>query len=200
MKTIIMTAAILLVTVFGLSNSTYAAAAKDSQAYTILTNVSNINKIEVHGNVELYVSAGVTDQVKVYNQYYKETALVQSQNGALCISSYKTEKLVVWVTVSDLHSLDVYDNASVKSFGKFSAIDIDVKLYDNSTAKLDIDAFRANITLNDNARANVACNITYAALKYNKASLLTTTNLVADNIIKTDVDCVKDSSADFVSL
>jgi hypothetical protein len=30
--------------------------------------------------------------------------------------------------------------------------------------------------------------------------MLTTTNLVADNIIKTDVDGVKDSSADFVSL
>lgn len=200
MKTIIITAAILLVTVFGLTNSTYAAAAKDSQAYTILTDVSNINKIEVHGNVELYVSAGISDQVKVYNQYYKETALVQNQNNALCISSYKTEKLVVWVTVSDLRSLEIYDNASVKSFGKFSAIDIDVKLYDNATAKLDVDAFKASITLNDNARANVAGSITYAALIYNKASMLTTTNLVADNIIKTDVDGIKDSSADFVSL
>src|SRR4051812_38210908 len=200
MKTIIITAAILLVTVFGLSNSTYATAAKDSQAYTILTNVSNINKIEVHGNVELYVSAGAADQVKVYNQYYKETALVQNQNGSLCISSYKTEKLVVWVTVSDLRSLEVYDNASVRSFGKFAAIDIDVKLYDNATAKLDMDAFRADITLNDSARANIEGSVTYAALKYNKASMLITTNLVADNIIKTDVDCVKDSSADFVSL
>ena len=200
MKTIITTAAILLVTVFGLSNSTYATAAKDSQAYTILTNVSNINKIEVHGNVELYLSAGPTDEVKVYNQYYKETALVQNQNGALCISSYKTEKLVVWITASDLRNLEVYDNASVKSFGKLSAIDIDVKLYDNATAKLNMDAFRADITLNDNARANIEGSVTYAALKYNKVSMLTTTNLVADNIIKTDVDGIKDSAADFVSL
>jgi hypothetical protein len=200
MKTIITTAAILLVTVFGLSNSTYAATAKDSQAYTILTNVTNINKIEVHGNVELYLSAGATDEVKVYNQYYKETALVQNQNGALCISSYKAEKLVVWVTASDLRNLEVYDNASVKSFGKLSAIDLDVKLYDNATAKLDMDAFRADIALNDNAKANVAGNITYATLKYNKASMLTTTNLVADNIVKTDVDGIKDSAADFVSL
>lgn len=63
-----------------------------------------------------------------------------------------------------------------------------------------MDAFRADITLNDNAKANVAGNITYASLKYNRASMLTTTNLVADNIIKTDVDGVKDSAADFVSL
>jgi hypothetical protein len=116
MKTIILTTALLLATVFGINNFTYADTIKNEQAYTILTAVSSINKIEVHGNVELYVSDGATDQIKVYNQYYKESALVQNQNGTLCISSYKTEKLVVWITASDLRNLSVYDNARVKSF------------------------------------------------------------------------------------
>jgi hypothetical protein len=200
MKTIILTTAIVLVTVFGINKSTYAATNKDDQAYTILTGVSNINKIEVHGNVELYVSDGASDQIKVYNKYYKESALVQNQNGTLCISSYKTEKLVVWVTASDLRSLAVYDNAQVKSFGKLSVIDLDVELYNNALAQLNMDAFQANITLNDNAKANIAGYISLGELKYNRISVLNTANLVTENMKKIDVDACKDNTADFISL
>jgi hypothetical protein len=200
MKTIILTTAIVLVTVFGINKSTYAATNKDDQAYTILTGVSNINKIEVHGNVELYVSDGASDQIKVYNQYYKESALVQNQNGTLCISSYKTEKLVVWVTASDLRSLAIYDNAQVKSFGKLSVIDLDVDLYNNASAQLNMDAFQANITLNDNAKANITGYISLGELKYNRISVLNTANLVTENMKKIDVDACKDNTADFISL
>lgn len=200
MKTIILTTALLLATVFGINNFTYADTIKNDQAYTILAGVSSINKIEVHGNVELYVSDGATDQIKVYNQYYKETALVQNQNGTLCISSYKTEKLVVWVTASDLHSLSVYDNAQVKSFGKLSLIDLDVDLYNHASAQLNLDAFQANITINDNAKANLSGYISLGELKYNNTSALNTSDLVAENLKKTNVDAAKDSSADFVSL
>ncbi|MDB4920477.1 DUF2807 domain-containing protein [Mucilaginibacter sp.] len=200
MKTIILTTAIVLVTVFGINKSTYAATNKDDQAYTILTGVSNINKIEVHGNVELYISDGASDQIKVYNKYYKESALAQNQNGTLCISSYKTEKLVVWVTASDLRSLAIYDNAHVKSFGMLSIIDLDVDLYNNASAQLNMDAFQANITLNDNAKANIGGYISLGELKYNRTSVLNTANLVTENMKKIDVDAVKDSAADFISL
>jgi hypothetical protein len=199
MKTIILTTALLLVTVLGINQSTYAATAKDSQAYTVLTDVSTINKIEVHGNVELYVSDGANDQVKVYNQYYKESALVQNQNGTLCISSYKTEKLVVWVTASDLRSLAVYDNAQVKSFGMLSVINLDVDLFNTASAQLNVDAFQANITLNDNAKAKLSGYISLGEIKYNRTSVLNTANLVAENMKKTDVDA-RDGAADFVSL
>jgi len=200
MKTIIITTAILLVTVLGINRSAYAETSKDDQAYTVLTEKSAINKIEVYGNVELYVSDGATDQVKVYNRYYKENAVVQNQNGTLRITSYKTEKLVVWVTASDLRSLAVYDNAIVKSFGKLSAIDIDVQLYNTASAQLDLDAFQASITLNDNAKATLAGNINQGALKYNHTSILNTANLLTGNVIKKDMDDVQDNTADFVSL
>ena len=199
MKTIILTTALLLVTVLGINQSTYAATAKDSQAYTVLTDVSTINKIEVHGNVELYVSDGATDQIKVYNQYYKESALVQNQNGTLCISSYKTEKLVVWVTASDLRSLAIYDNAQVRSFGKLSVINLDVDLFNNASAQLNVDAFQASVTLNDNAKAKLSGYISMGELKYNRTSALNTANLVAESMKRTDVDA-KEGSADFVSL
>src|SRR5258707_625687 len=117
------------------------------QTVTVLTDISVVNKIEVHGNVELFISDGTTDQVKVYNKYYSESALVQSKNGVLRISSYTPEKLVVWVTANDLRSISAYDNAEVKSFGNMSKIEFDVDLHDNASAKLNLEAYSANVTV-----------------------------------------------------
>ncbi len=201
MKTIVLTTAIILATVLGINNSTYAASANDGKTYITLTEISQISKIEVHGNVQLYLSDGQSDQVKVYNSYYKENALVQDQNGTLCITSYKAEKLVVWVTVNDLHSLSVYDNAEVKSFGKLSGIELDVNLYNHASAQLNLDAFHADITLNGDAKANISGNIIEGQLKYNEASFLNTSNLASVSVVrKENDDNVKNSIADFVSL
>ena len=103
MKTKFFSIITILVVVLGFSKSTYASSLKD--AYTVLNDISAINKIEVHGNVELYISDATTDQVKVYNKYYSESALVQSKNGVLRITSYKNERLVVWVSANDLRSI-----------------------------------------------------------------------------------------------
>jgi hypothetical protein len=156
MKTAFLTIFTALVLVSGIANSTYAATAKnDKDTYTVLTDISAINKIEVHGNVELYVSDASSDQVKVYNKYYSESALVQSKNGVLRISSYKAEKLVVWVSANDLRSISAYDNAVVKSFGNISKIEFDVDLHDNASARLNLDAYSANVTVKDNAKADL---------------------------------------------
>jgi hypothetical protein len=201
MKTIFLTTAILLATVLGINNTVAAAPQDTDQTYTVLTETGAINKIEVYGNVELYVSDGDTDNVKVYNKYYKESAMVQSQNGTLRISSYKNEKLVVWVTANDLRSLSAYDNAQVKSFGKLSAIELDVKLFDNASAKLDMDAFQASITLNDNARANIAGNINTCELKYDLPANINTGNLAYATLVqKSTNNQVKDTSDDFAAL
>ena len=199
MKAIILTTAILLATVLGISNGAYADTTRNDQAYTIVNEVSSINKIEVHGNVLLYVSDGAADQVKVYNNYYKETALIQDQNGTLRISSYKNEKLVVWVTVSDLRNLDVYDNAEIKSFGKLSAIALDIRVYDRASVKLNMDVFAVNVTLNDASKASLAGNIDQGNIKYNNTSVLNTENLVAVKLTKTDLDAVAEG-ADFATL
>jgi len=154
MKTKILSVITMLVVVLGLTTTTYAATIKDDN-FTVLNNISAINKIEVHGNVELYVSNASSDQVKVYNKYYSESALVQNSNGVLRISSYKAEKLVVWVSANDLRSISAYDNAEVKSFGKMSQIELNVDLHDNAEARLTLDAFNANVTVKDNARADL---------------------------------------------
>jgi hypothetical protein len=187
MKTAILTIAIILTTIFGISNTTFAAS--NTEESTILSGVNNISEIEVHGNVELYVSSGTIAQVKVYNKYYSNNALVQDENGVLRISSYSNQKLKVWVTLSELQKLSVYDNAEVKSFGKLSAIDLDVELYNNASAQIDMDAFTASITLNDSAKADLVGYAKECRLQYDQSSFLNTTNFTGEHLVKTLKTC-----------
>jgi hypothetical protein len=160
MKTKILSVITMLVIVLGLTTSTYAA---NIDAYTVLNDITSINKIEVHGNVELYVSDASSDQVKVYNKYYSESALVQNKNGVLRITSYKAEKLVVWVSANDLRSISAYDNAEVKTFGKISKIEFNVDLHDNA----DLKGSATELNLNRDIESNVKSN-NFAAAHYNE--------------------------------
>jgi hypothetical protein len=184
MKTKFLSFVAIAAIVLGIGNSTYAAtkndsAAKGNEVSTMLTNVSKINKIEVRGNVELYLSDGTADQVKVYNHYYAESALVQSQNGVLRISSYSAQKLVVWVTAYDLRSISVYDNAEVKSFGKLSPIEFNVDLHNNASAKLDLEAYSANVAVSDHAKADLSGTANEFTLKHDLATSVNKYNFTA---------------------
>ncbi|WP_121810704.1 GIN domain-containing protein [Mucilaginibacter kameinonensis] len=169
MKTTSIAIATVLFMVLGFANIASANTVKNDAA-VVLTDISKINKIEVYGNVELYISSGPADQVKVYNRYYSENALVQSQKGVLRISSYKNEKLVVWVTANQLSAISAYDNADIKSFGSFSGIDLDVKLNNNASASLDLDTYSASITLSGNAKAELKGNTNEYSLTRNVTS------------------------------
>jgi hypothetical protein len=179
MKTKLFTIITMLVLVGGIASSTYASTNNNNNAATVLTDVSKISKIEIRGNVELYVSAGTADQVKVYNRYYAESALVQSQNGVLRISSYKAEKLVVWVTANDLRAISAYDNAQVKSFGKLSAIDLEVNLHNTATANLNLDTYNANVNVNDRAKIDLTGSTTLYNLNHTAATSVNNNNFTA---------------------
>jgi len=202
MKTQIITIFAALVLSTGIAKTTNAATAKN-ETVTVLTDISAINKIEVRGNVEVYISDGATDQVKVYNKYYGESALVQSKNGVLRIASYKAEKLVVWVTAADLRSISAYDNAEVRSFGDLSKIEFEVDLHNNASAKLNLDAYSANITVNDQAKANLSGTANEYDLKYSHAENINeknfetlhaskTLNASAKVAVKSDLDDLAD--------
>jgi len=169
MKTTILTIATVFALSLGLTKSTYAAAENNSSV-TVLTDITVINKIEVRGNVELFISDGSTDQVKVYNKYYSESALVQSKNGVLRIASYTPEKLVVWVTANDLSAISAYDNAEVKSFGDLSKIEFTVDLHNNASANLNLDAFNASLTVTDSAKADLKGSANEFYLNHNAGS------------------------------
>jgi hypothetical protein len=182
MKTSVITIAAIAVLAFGTVNLSNAATKNNNDAAVVLTDVSKINKIEIHGNVQVFVSDGSSDQVKVYNKYYSENALVQSQNGVLRISSYTKDKLVVWVTANDLRSISVYDNAEVKSFGKLSVINLDVNLYNTSSATLDLDSYSASINVNDRAKANLSGTLADCDLQYSAQTTVNQSALHAENI------------------
>ena len=188
MKTQIITILTALVLVAGVAKADTTASAKNEDV-TVLTDVSAINKIEVRGNVLLYISDGSADQVKVYNKYYAESALVKSRNGVLSIASYKAEKLVVWVTAAELNSVAAYDNSEVKTFGDISKIEFNVDLHNNASAKMSFDAFTANVTVTDNAKADISGTTTEFNLTHSVGSTINHTNLSAEyfNDIRTGV-------------
>jgi hypothetical protein len=188
MKTTILTIAIAIITVFGISSTTFAASTTGHEVSTMLTGISSISEIEVHGNVKLYVTTGDADQVKVYNDYYSQDALVQEQNGVLRITSYEAKQLEVWVTVTDLSKLSAYDNAEIKSFGKFSAIDLSLALYNHASAQLEMDAYTATVSLNDHAAADLTGNVTTGNLKYARSAYLNVTNFAAAELTQTVIE------------
>jgi hypothetical protein len=199
MKTQIITLFTALVLSTGIATATQAAPVKN-EAVTVLTDISVINKIEVYGNVELYVSDGSKDQVKVYNKYYSESALVQSKNGVLRVSSYKAEKLVVWVTAADLRSIAAYDNAEVRSFGSLSKIELEVSLHNNASPKINLDAFSASVIVSDQAKADLSGTVEQYDLKYSHPENVNQINLVAKHAAKTAIQPVTANKVDMDAL
>jgi hypothetical protein len=137
---------------------------------TLLKETAAISKIEVRGNVELYISDATSDQIKVYNKYYSESALVQSKNGVLRIASYTNEKLIVWVSSSDLRSVSAYDNSVVKSFGHLSKIEFNIDLHNQAEANLNLDAYAATLSVKDNAKVSLNGSTQDLSLNYDNQS------------------------------
>ena len=189
MKTRILTLVTVAAMVLGIGTAALADGNKDSannhEVSTVLNNVSKISKIEVRGNVELYVTDGADDQVKVYNRYYSESALIQNNNGTLRISSFSDQKLVVWVKAEQLSSIAAYDNAEVKSFGKISPLEMEVTLHDNAYAKLDVDGYSMNVTVNNRAKADLSGSVNQCNLKYDRSAYVNSTNFAAAHITRT---------------
>lgn len=180
MKTKILSIFLMFVVISAISKSTYAATVNNAD-YVVLNDIKAINKIEIHGNVELFISDGSTEQVKVYNKYYSERALVQNSNGVLRISSYNAEKLVVWVASENLSSVSAYDNAEVISFGKVSKIEFSVDLHDYATAKLNFDSYSAKVTLTGYSKIELSGTVNEFSLTRNEGSIVVKSDLLADH-------------------
>ena len=199
MKKVILSIFTLTLVVFGISNLSYADTLKTA-VVTTLSNVSAISNIEVHGNVTLYISDGSSDQVKVYNQYYSESALVQSKNGTLRITSYAPEKLVVWVSANDLRSISAYDNADIKSFGNLSEIEFNVDLHDHASAKLNLDTFSASVSVSDFARVDLSGTANSLNLNHNFASTVNSNNFKVGQLTDNKVDFPANMTSDIVGI
>jgi hypothetical protein len=177
MKTTILT----LIAAVLISATTISKAATTSESIT-LTAVKNITKIEAHGNVEVFITNGTKDAVKVYDaNFYSNNALVQEDKGTLRITNYdKSKKLIVEVTVTDLRNVTAYDNAVIKS-DKLALVDLSVDLYDNAYAGLELNNYAANINVNDQAKADLSGDVMEYNLTYSYGSTVNRTELAAVN-------------------
>lgn len=196
MKTKILPVIALLVLMSGVSKSSYAVTIHNTDC-TVLNGIKAITRIEVRGNVELFISDNATENVKVYNQYYSESAVLQYNSGVLRIASYNDKKLVVWVTANDLRSVSAYDNAEVRSFGGFSNIEFSVELHNYASAKLNLNVYSANITLRDHAKAELSGTATEFNLDRNVGSTLIDSDFLANQKISTPA---KAKNADIAGL
>ena len=199
MKKVILSIFTIATFVIGTTNFSKAATLNHDAA-TTLTDISSINKLEIHGNVTVYISDASSDMVKVYNKYYSESALVQSKNGTLRISSYAPEKLVVWVSANDLRSVSAYDNAEVRSFGQISKIEFNVDLHDNASAKLDLNAYSANINVNDHAKADLNGSADEFTLSHNYAASVNNYNFTTVRFTENKINFPAATSTDVVGI
>ncbi len=186
MKTQIVTVFAAIVLTAGITKNVTAAPVKN-ETITVLNDVAGINKIEIYGNVELYISDGPADEVKVYDKYYSDNALVQNKNGVLRISSYKKEKMIVWVTANDLRAVSAFDNAQVKSFGNLSKIEFAVDLHNNATAQLKLDAYSTSVIVNDKAKASLSGSTSEYELKYANTLNVDQQNFKAKHQVETNI-------------
>lgn len=198
MKTKILSIVLLFAAIAGFSKSTYAAAINAD--YTLLKEIKAVNKIEVRGNVELFISDSPVEQVKVYNKYYSENALVQYSNGTLRITSYNAEKLIVWVSTDDLRAVSAYDNAEVRSFGKLSKVEFDVDLHNSASANLNLDAYSANVKLNDHAKAELSGTATELGLTTNTNTTVVKNDFKAEYITDRKINAVTVAKADDLTI
>jgi len=180
MKTQILTLITLATLTVATTSTTFANTKTDSN-YTILNNVNRITSIEAHGNVEVLITSGDKDGVKILDSYYDQNALVQNEDGVLRVTSYKKEKLVIQVTVTDLRTITATDNAVIKSYGRLSSLDLKVELNDNAGAQLEIDAFAATFNINDRAKADISGTIEDYELNYSRSATVNRTYLTAFN-------------------
>jgi len=159
MKTQILKMAALTVMAFVviiISSSKKTKAADKNMVVTELKDVRNIHKVSIMGNVELFLTQGVEENLKVYNNYYSKNALVQWENGELRISSFENEKLTVHITVANLSALEASGESTITTTNELSAIDLDIQLKDNAKAIVQAEAINISSTLSDKAKLELA--------------------------------------------
>lgn len=155
MKTSIKSLIALTITTLALTTATVNVKAAEANQVTVLSQVKKVNKISVAGNVELILVQSADESVKVYDSYFSKNALVQQKDGELRISSFDKETLTVIAYVSNLSAITASDNATVKTFGKFNALSLDVTLTDQAKAVLNTNTVSMYAQLNDKSNLSL---------------------------------------------
>ncbi len=158
-----------------------ARASENDGKVTELKEVKHIHKISVTGNVDVYITQGYAENLKVYDDYYAKNALVQWEKGVLRISSYNKEKLAVWVTVTDLNTIEASGNAVIHSMNKLSGINLDVTLQGRANANVEAQVVNLNTTISDSSRLELSGDAENQVINMSGDAQLESSKLVAQD-------------------
>ena len=147
---------VLAFVVIIISSSKKVKAADKAVVVTELKDVKQINRIVAMGNVEVFITQGIEEGLKVYDKYYAKNALVQWEAGELRISSFDRKKLTVAVTVNSLSSIEASGDAFVRTMNELSAINLDIQLKDNATARLEAKALSISSSLEGGSKLELS--------------------------------------------
>ena len=179
MKTTFLTLIAALTLTIG--TSSFASAKTTENGATVLPSITAISKIEARGNVEVFITNGTKDGVKVYGDYYSTGTLVQQDKGVLRVTNYdKAQKLIVEVTVTDLRNIAAYDNAVIKS-DKLSLIDLKVDLYNQAYAGLIVNNYTTTLIVHGQAKADISGNVDNYSQVYGSGTTVNRSELAAVN-------------------
>ncbi|RNL49723.1 GIN domain-containing protein [Pedobacter jejuensis] len=157
MKNSIKNLFIAALTVATLSSATTIANATENNAsYTALTQVKNITKISVSGNVKLILVQDGKETVEVYDKYYENNALVQQQGSELRISSFSKNALTVIAHVNNVSSIEASNTSSVTTYGLFNLLNLNVVLKDKSSANINANTVNLSTLISDGTSLNLA--------------------------------------------
>jgi len=156
MKNSIKNLFVAALTIVALSSATTSASATENNvSYTALTQVKNITKIAVSGNVKLILIQDEKESIEVFDKYYEHNALVQQQGTELRISSFSKDVLTIIAHVNNISSIEASNTSSVATAGKFNLLDLKVVLRDSASASINANTVNLITTINDGTNLNL---------------------------------------------
>jgi len=138
---------------------------------------TSTTSIDIMGLQAAYANLHTDQERDYFIQRYHD--VISSFRGK---TSYDADNRPLLVMRSNLwaSSYDV-NGTDQTSFGKFSAIDLDINLYNHGVAQLNMDVFNASISLNDRSGADLSGMVENGTVQLSRSSYLNTANLAAAN-------------------
>lgn len=136
-----------------ISSSNKAKAAERIETLPGSKVIKHISKIVVEGNVNVFITQGVKEDIKVDDNKH---AYVQFKHGVLYISSFEKQRLSVSLTVNNLSAIVAGGEAIVRSMNELSSIDLDIQLNDNAFAQIEAQAVNITSSLAGESKLELA--------------------------------------------
>jgi hypothetical protein len=183
MKTAIQTLFASALTVLVLSSSAFTTFAKDGIEKNTSSHVSaaaGYNMIKVNGNVQVYISQGNKESIRVVTSGAGDKVSVQKEGKKLLISSSEEMPASVYVCVKDLKRIEASDRSSVKSQGNIDLSVLQVFLSEQASAELNVNTEGLYTVVKDGSDLKLSGKSEEHILVKGQSSTVKTTGFVSE--------------------